>query len=261
MDLKSIATEEELLAAERKTIDEKKNTRKVILREMNRGNDTLTFAFAPEKADGEETQPDGEDPETKPGEKDFKQKQKVIVQASKSGGNELEGTVLSSEAGESVTVQLEKKYAVTANENAKFPSVALRKDGEYFLSYDYQVEEIIWNKQVRALKELKNGNTQIPNFLRKITRPQEFIKNDLVAIGEFFDKELDENQKLAVQKSLSLSAYCEVLVLQGPAGNGENDGDNRNGDANFENAPERENPDCLPEQSGGGQCARKNLQD
>lgn len=88
------------------------------------------------------------------------------------------------------------------------------------MSYDYQVEEIIWNKRNRALEELQNGNTQIPNFLRKINRPQEFIKNDLIDVEKFFNDELDANQKEAVVKSLSLNNGCEVLVLQGPPGTG-----------------------------------------
>ena len=88
------------------------------------------------------------------------------------------------------------------------------------MSYDYQVDEIIWNKRNRALEELQNGNTQIPNFLRKINRPQEFIKNDLIDVEKFFNDELDANQKEAVVKSLSLNNGCEVLVLQGPPGTG-----------------------------------------
>lgn len=88
------------------------------------------------------------------------------------------------------------------------------------MSYDYQVEEIIWNKRNHALEELQNGNTQIPNFLRKINRPQEFIKNDLIDVEKFFNDELDANQKEAVVKSLSLNNGCEVLVLQGPPGTG-----------------------------------------
>lgn len=52
-DKKSIASEEELLQAEKKTIDEKKNTRKVILREIDRGKDTVKLEFVSEKADEE----------------------------------------------------------------------------------------------------------------------------------------------------------------------------------------------------------------
>ena len=107
------------------------------------------------------------------------------MQASKNSEKELTGTILTSKAGETVTVQFEK-YTVMKNEpknsknrlpdetdseqDNKSPRVLLKKGEEYYLSYDYQVEEIIWNKRNRALEELQNGNTQIPNFLRKINR-------------------------------------------------------------------------------------------
>ena len=233
-DKKSIASEEELLEAEKKTIDEKKNTRKVILREIDRGKDTLKFEFIDENDDDENAETVEKQIKTLI-EKDFKTNQAVILQASKDSDRELSGTVLSSKAGETVTVQFEK-YTVMKNEpkssknklpdeadseqDNKSPKVLLRKGEEYYLSYDYLVEEIIWNKRNRALEELQNGNTQISNFLRKINRPQEFIKNDLIEIENFFNKELDVNQKEAVIKSLSLNNGCEVLVLQGPPGTG-----------------------------------------
>ena len=233
IDRKSIATEEELLEAEKKTIEEKKNTRKVILREIDKGSDTITLAFVPEKED--EFSDENEDVLKKETtEKDFKSSQAVILQSSINSEKELSGTILQSKTGEEVTVQFEK-YAVLKNlpktskdtesvedEEIKKqkPTLPLVKGEEYYLSYDYQVEEIIWNKRKRALDELHNGNTQIPNFLRKINRPEEFIKNDLIDVSNFYNAELDENQKCAVQKSLSLSNDCEVLVLQGPPGTG-----------------------------------------
>lgn len=231
VDKKSIATEEELLEAEKKTIEEKKNTRKVILREIDKGSDTITLAFVPEK-DVEESNEDVL--KNKTTEKDFKSSQTVILQSSINSEKELSGTILQSKTGEEVTVQFEK-YTVLKNlpktskdtesvedEEIKKqkPTLPLVKGEEYYLSYDYQVEEIIWNKRNRALEELQNGNTQIPNFLRKINRPEEFIKNDLIDVSNFYNAELDENQKCAVQKSLSLSNDCEVLVLQGPPGTG-----------------------------------------
>jgi hypothetical protein len=233
VDKKSIATEEELLEAEKKTIEEKKNTRKVILREIDKGSDTITLAFVPEK-DVEESDENEDVLKNKTTEKDFKSSQKVILQSSINSKKELSGTVLQSKTGEYVTVQFEK-YTVLKNlpetsrdtesigdEEIKKqkPTLLLVKGEEYYLSYDYQVEEIIWNKRNHALEELQNGNTQIPNFLRKINRPEEFIKNDLIDVPNFYNAELDENQKCAVQKSLSLSNDCEVLVLQGPPGTG-----------------------------------------
>lgn len=234
-DKKSIASEKELLEAEKKTIEEKKNTRKVILREIDKGKDTLKFEFINEN-DEEDENNETETKQIKTQiDKDFKTNQAVILQVSKDSDKELSGTVLSSKAGETVTVQF-KKYIVMKNEpknsknklpdetnseqDSKAPRVLLKKGEEYYLSYDYQVEEIIWNKRNRALEELQNGNTQIPNFLRKINRPQEFIKNDLIDVEKFFNDELDANQKEAVVKSLSLNNGCEVLVLQGPPGTG-----------------------------------------
>ena len=233
VDKKSIATEEELLEAEKKTIEEKKNTRKVISREIDKGSDTITLEFVQEK-DVEESDENEDIFKNKTPEKDFKLSQAVILQSSINSEKELSGTVLQSKTGEEVTVQFEK-YTVLKNlpktskdtesvedeeKKKQKPTLPLVKGEEYYLSYDYQVEEIIWNKRKRALDELQNGNTQIPNFLRKINRPEEFIKNDLIDVSNFYNAELDENQKCAVQKSLSLSNDCEVLVLQGPPGTG-----------------------------------------
>lgn len=205
MDKTSIKTEEELLKAEKKTIDEKKNTRKVILIEINRGKNTLKFQFIPEKNNDKDKEIETLN------NKDFKQNQKIIIR-DKYRIYELKGIILEQIAGEYVVVECEK-YAVNDKQN-------LKKDEEYILSYDYQIEEILWSKRNRALEELQNGNALIQNFLRKINRPQEFIKNDLIDIKKFFNKQLDENQKLAVFKSLSLNIDCEILVLQGPPGTG-----------------------------------------
>lgn len=236
-DRKSIASEEDLLKAEKKTIEEKKNTRKVILKEFDKGKDTVTLEFIADEDNESDENSEIEEYDnieiSKKEEKDFKTSQAVILERSKDSDKVLSGTILQAKAGQSVTVQLEK-YAVLKNlpKNSKDrepagndaekekPRLLLKKGEEYYLSYDYQVEEIIWNKRNRALEELQNGNTQIPNFLRKINRPQEFIKNDLIDVPEFYNENLDENQKLAVQKSLSLSNDCEVLVLQGPPGTG-----------------------------------------
>lgn len=233
-DRKSIKTEEELLIAEKKAIDENKNTRKVILKEFDKGKDTITLEFISEEDDESEIYGSDNNETSKKDGKDFKISQAVILQSSKDSEKELCGTILQAKSGQSVSVQLEK-YSVLknlsknsndkdafddeGNSNQK-PRVLLKKGEQYYLSYDYQVEEIIWNKRNRALEELQNGNTQIPNFLRKINRPQEFIKNDLIDIQQFYNGNLDENQKLAVKKSLSLANDCELLVLQGPPGTG-----------------------------------------
>jgi len=113
IDKKSIATEEELLEAEKKTIEEKKNTRKVILREIDKGSDTITLEFVPEK-DVEESDENEDIFKIKTSEKDFKSSQAVILQSSINSEKELSGTILQSKTGEKVTVQFEK-YTVLKN--------------------------------------------------------------------------------------------------------------------------------------------------
>ncbi|MBO7126627.1 protein kinase [bacterium] len=219
-DIKSIVTEEELLTAEKKTIDEKKNTRKVILKELNRGNDTLTLEYIIDKDKNSHENDTAENiTEDICSDRDFKQKQNVILQKDLNSEYALKGVVERSESGFSVTVKV-GNYEVgkyTDDQNTNFH---LEKGGEYFLSYDYQAEEAVWNKKNYALYMLQNGDVYIHNFLRKINRPQEFIENDLIDIEKFYNSSLDENQQMAVRKALSLDDKCEVMVLQGPPGTG-----------------------------------------
>ncbi|TXJ57687.1 hypothetical protein EPJ67_03275 [Brachyspira aalborgi] len=94
------------------------------------------------------------------------------------------------------------------------------KNKIYQISYDFQVEEILWNKKNKALEELKNGNAQIPNIMRKINEPKELQPNTLIEIEKFFDEMLDENQKEAVIKTMSLDNGSKILLIQGPPGTG-----------------------------------------
>ena len=94
------------------------------------------------------------------------------------------------------------------------------KNKIYQISYDFQVEEILWNKKNKALEELKNGNAQIPNIMRKINEPKELQPNTLIEIEKFFDEMLDENQKEAVIKTMSLDNVSKILLIQGPPGTG-----------------------------------------
>ncbi|EMO7879704.1 AAA family ATPase [Campylobacter upsaliensis] len=91
---------------------------------------------------------------------------------------------------------------------------------EWAISYDYQVREILWSKQNKALEELKKNNTQIPNLLRKINEPTELKENEQREIESYFNENLDENQQEAVRKALSLERECEILLIQGPPGTG-----------------------------------------
>lgn len=70
------------------------------------------------------------------------------------------------------------------------------------------------------MEELKNGNAQIPNIMRKINEPKELQPNTLIEIEKFFDEMLDENQKEAVIKTMSLDNGSEILLIQGPPGTG-----------------------------------------
>ncbi|MBQ3368717.1 AAA family ATPase [bacterium] len=219
-DSKSIATEEELLKAEKRTIDEKKNTRKVILKELNRGDDTLTLEYIIDKDENKSENYTTENTrENIPSEKDFKQKQDVLLQENLKSDEVLKGVVERSESGFSVTVKV-GKYEVAKYADDQKKEFHLEKGAEYFLSYDYQAEEAVWTKKDCALYQLQNGNVYIHNFLRKINRPQEFIKNDLIDVEKFYNTSLDENQQLAVRKALSLDDKCELMVLQGPPGTG-----------------------------------------
>ncbi|ELX8738051.1 AAA family ATPase [Campylobacter upsaliensis] len=91
---------------------------------------------------------------------------------------------------------------------------------EWAISYDYQVREILWSKQNKALEELKKNNTQIPNLLRKINESTELKENEQREIESYFNENLDENQQEAVKKALSLERECEILLIQGPPGTG-----------------------------------------
>lgn len=211
-DKKSIVTEEDLLKAEKKTIDEKKNSHKVKITELDKGKDTIVFKYADDAEENAET--------TVRRGKDFNQNQDVVItEIDGIDNSHICGKVVGGQASFSVTVKLEN-YGILKSENSKNDTIKLKKGKEFCLSYDYVAEEVMWSKRKNALDRLQNGSTAIPYFLRKINRPEEFKKNDLVDIDKFYNPDLDDNQKLAVQKSLSLSNDCEVLIIQGPPGTG-----------------------------------------
>ena len=96
----------------------------------------------------------------------------------------------------------------------------LLKKARWKISYDYQIEEILWSKKNKALEALGNANVLINNLLRKINNPKVLAENDLVDEASFFDKNLDENQKEVTIKALSLENESEILLIQGPPGTG-----------------------------------------
>ena len=217
IDKKSIKSEEEFLQAEYKTIQEKKNVKLAILKSKNKSQDELVFEILLkennkdseisefEKAIEADVNPKNH---VQKFEKDFKQGQNIIMEQNNISFN---GVISEYKPDTRNLIVKLDKYGANINFNDK---------QEYKISYDYQVEEIIWNKKDKALRDLQSANVAIPNLLRKINNPKEFIKNDLVNILNFHNSSLDENQKLAVQKSVSLGDNCEILLIQGPPGTG-----------------------------------------
>ena len=224
-DKKSIATEWELLSAENKDIEQKKKLKKLaIFKDVDRGPDTITFEFISTKKNKndidskDEQEIDNENigqENDKERIRDFKQGDKVVIEEYKE--NKTNKDVYK---GEVVTLIPDKKEIVINIGKYKTIDLKIDRDKVHQISYDYQVEEILWNKKNKALEDVKNGNTQIPNLLRRINEPKELQPNTLIEIEKFFDEMLDENQKEAVIKTMSLDNGSEILLIQGPPGTG-----------------------------------------
>ena len=199
LDQQAIATEEALLEAEYKTIQQKKNTQYGSIKEIRKGSDEIVFTLLDKKIIWEN-------------EKNFKPKQKILFRDKDSNSSDsFKGEVAQYNQD---TLELTVKREKYSNLNEPSKGII------YEISYDYQVEEIIWKKRARALEELQKSSVLIPNLLRKINNPKELAPNALVEIESFFDTNLDSNQKEAVQKALSLESGSEILLIQGPPGTG-----------------------------------------
>lgn len=230
-DRKAIATEEELLRAEKETIDLKKNVILARLKSVNKGKDTMTFERIEIDECGEKdrekftelltTAQNKQSTKTKKGEKprdltkvrDFQNTDKVIIQS-------VEPDLSVELKGEVSSLNPAKKEIIVQFDKYKTSDESKLKNAILTIAYDYQIEEILWSKKDRALSDLKEGKTQIPNLLRKINEPKELRENVLVEIPSFFDENLDENQQEAVIKTLSLDNDSEILLIQGPPGTG-----------------------------------------
>lgn len=210
IDRKSIATEEVLLESEYKTIQSRKNTKNAAFRELKRGAEIIIFEILDSKDEIENADSNLDSTEAKEIPRDFKPKDKVIIE-SKDKKIEIKGIA--------EHYDRKTKY-ITIKIDSKYTHETYKKDIEYTISYDYQVEEIIWNKKNSALEALKAGNVAIPNLLRKINEPKELKENVLVDIPTYFNPNLDSNQKEAVIKALSLESGAEILLIQGPPGTG-----------------------------------------
>ncbi len=91
---------------------------------------------------------------------------------------------------------------------------------ELKISFDYDRSTGVLKKQEFSIKDLKNNNTTIENLLSKIANPNTLAPKRVIPECENYSNcELDENQKEAVNKALSLE-LGEYLVIQGPPGTG-----------------------------------------
>lgn len=228
-DKKAVATEEELLRAEKETIDLKKKVVRAKCKSIDKAKDEIIFEEI--KIDEEQHSDDEEYKDilekaraksfakSKKSEKrrdlhkvrDLQQNDDVIVKQEKNGSFEQKGEIVKlNPAKQEIIVKFEK-YTTNKLE---------LKDKIFTITYDYQIEESLWSKKDKALDSLKYGKTAIPKLLRKINEPKELKENVLIQIDEFLDKNLDENQKDAVIKALSLDNDSEILLIQGPPGTG-----------------------------------------
>ena len=201
IDKKAILTEEELLNAEKKTLDQKKNTKLAILKDINRDLDTIIFEFIPYDK-GKKN-------------RDFKPKDKVVIfRKDIHVTMVINGEVKEFKSDkEQLIIQLQKYEIINFEKK-------LDKTKKYLIAYDYQIEEILWNKKNRALEDTKNADVEIPNLLRKINEPKVLEPNTFVEVERFFDSNLDYNQKDAAIKTMSLASGSEILLIQGPPGTG-----------------------------------------
>ena len=209
-DIKSIETEDDLLKAEEKAIEDKKYIKKCQFKSLNKGSHILIFISDNDK---------------------FKTKDNVII--SKISNNETNeniaditdiedeniicsGTIekyLPSER--KLFLKIKNETALSLSKNKPF-----KQNEIYYISNDCKVEEILLNKKKSALRTLKSSNTQISNLITKINEPKWLKEIPMVELDEFYDKNLDENQKLAVIKSMTLTNGSEFMLIQGPPGTG-----------------------------------------
>lgn len=91
---------------------------------------------------------------------------------------------------------------------------------ELKISFDYDRNSGVLNKQEYSIKDLKSNNTTIENLLSKISNPNALApKREIPKCENYFNTQIDENQQEAVDKAASLE-NGEYLVIQGPPGTG-----------------------------------------
>ncbi|MCX7999958.1 MAG: AAA domain-containing protein, partial [Leptospiraceae bacterium] len=90
---------------------------------------------------------------------------------------------------------------------------------EGIIRLDKEFQRVIHKKQTRGLKNLQFGDGQIPDLLSKLLNPDRLPGHKCNIDVQYFNKNLDESQKEAIKKILSLRDG-EFFVLQGPPGTG-----------------------------------------
>lgn len=90
---------------------------------------------------------------------------------------------------------------------------------EGIIRLDNEYKRIILRKQARGVKTLQYGDGQVPDLLSKLLNPDRLSPQQQKIDVNYFNTNLDESQKKAVQKILSIQ-NGEFFVLQGPPGTG-----------------------------------------
>lgn len=217
IDIKSIENEEDLLKKEEEVLNDKKMAKICSFDKLTKSSNTITFL----------AYNDSDKKEFKTGNKviiskvPHNQKNKIDDIANLEEDNIICSGVVERDiiinGKENIIIEIDEKQKIELNKNNTFKKDEKQK---YNIAYDYTVEEILLNKRKSALNQLKSGNAQIPYLLRKINEPSVLKDFTLKDIDNIDNKDLDNNQKEAVQKAISLTSDSEFMLIQGPPGTG-----------------------------------------
>lgn len=210
-DIKSIETEDDLLKAEEKSIEDKKYIKKCKFKSLNKGSDILIFIS--DNDNGKLKQGDNVIISRIPNNEDNENIADIEIEEE----NIICGGTIEKYSPSERKLYLKIKNEVTLLLSKNKP---FKLNEIYYINNDCKVEEILLNKKKSALRTLKSSNTQIPNLITKINEPKWLKEIPMIELDEFYDKNLDENQKQAVIKSMTLTAGSEFMLIQGPPGTG-----------------------------------------
>ena len=155
--------------------------------------------------------PKKQDKQNKTQEKEFKKGDKIVFDKEETPMPKYQGKITNVNArNNTISIEVDIK--------------TIRKDfdkkASYFVSRDCEMEERILKKEKNALESLKESETACPRLLTKINKPSILQDTDLCELPYWFNETLDDNQKLAVKKALSLDSNADILLIQGPPGTG-----------------------------------------